>query len=1115
MGRSVRSVIAVAAALFALPALAAAQEGVTVSGRVTSEAGAPLASASVLVEGMGVGTITRDDGRYTFIVPAARAHGQQAQLTAKLIGYKAKSATITLSGTINQDFVLESNPLQLGVVIVTGAGTTSAVEKLGNVINSVDSSAIQRSNESQNVVSALAGQAPNVVVNTQGGDPGSSAFILIRGAKSLQGTNQPLFVVDGSPIDNTTESTMGGDGSTSTQNRAADINPNDIESVQILKGAAAGAIYGARAANGVVLITTKAGHPGTTRYSLHSTTSFDKVSKDYPLQTTYGQGSWGFAAHCYQNALGHSSGALTATVNDSLANCQPLAENAPFGGATARTAASRSWGPALADGTPTFNHATDIFDTGMTFDNTLQMSGGSDKTTFFLSAGSTNQSGVIVGPNNRYDRATVRLKATHQLLSSLNLNGNLAYTDGRGNYVQKGSNVSGLLLGSLRTPPEFNNNPYLSPATGLQQSYRFRNPDPTSFASSRNYDNPLFVANSDGNKSELGRFISQLGADWTPLDWLKVTETVNADYYNDWRLEALPLTSSGDPIGLVTREDINNLQIDHNLTATASHTFSPSFAGTFTLGQNLNSRRRRDTFIQGEGLKTASPLDIQNTGSYTPSEARSLEHTESYFGQATVDLFDQLYLTGALRNDGYSTFGVSDRRAWFPKASAAWQFTNALGNKDQKGFLSYGKLRASYGQTGKEPGVYQTITALCLTCQFGSGFGDFNNLSQSGVAGFITSGAAGNSDLKPERQREFEGGLDLGFLDQKVDVGLTYYNSKSTDVILQIPVNGAATGFSAQLANGAVITNKGWEATLNARPVTGANFSWDFGLSYARNDNHVVSLKGADFINYNTEGFTGAIGSAVAGDGVGVVQGQDFVRCGRGLNFDPGTGTPVDFDAACGSAPKGALYLDEDGLPVVDPTLRVIANANPQWSGNVRTNLRFFKKWQVGGLLDVRHGGSIWNGTRGALYAFGTHKDTEIRNTTGTFGENFLTDVYPVVAGPGVGVVAFATPQDWQAWFTGPGGSGGTAQQQFVEDASFVKLREISVAYTADQKWVSSIGFSSIDFRVAGRNLHTWSKYKGLDPESNLGGAEFLTQGIDYFNSPQTRSFVISIGLNK
>jgi hypothetical protein len=399
---------------------------------------------------------------------------------------------------------------------------------------------------------------------------------------------------------------------------------------------------------------------------------------------------------------------------------------------------------------------------------------------------------------------------------------------------------------------------------------------------------------------------------------------------------------------------------------------------------------------------------------------------------------------------------------------------------------------------------------------FGSGFQDFLQESQSGQSGVVTSASAGNDSLKPERTREFEGGLDFGFLDQKVDLGLTYYNSKSTDVILQIPVNGSSTGFTAALANGAVITNKGWEATLNARPITQANFAWDFGLTFGKNDNRVVSLQGAQFVSYNNEGFTGSIGASVAGSGVGVVLGEDFARCGRGLNFVPsGATTSLDVDAACGDAPKGALYLAANGQPIVDPTQRVIANAQPDWSGGVRTNFRFYKKFQVSGLLDIRHGGTIWDGTRGALYAFGTHKDTDIRDQVGTFGQNFLTDVYPNVAGPGANQPAFSTPSQWQSWFTGNGGSGSPAQFQFVEDASFVKLREVSVAYTADQKWVQSIGFSSVDFRLAGRNLHTWSNYKGLDPESNLGGAEFLTQGIDYFNSPQTRSIVVSVGLNK
>ncbi|HKC81269.1 MAG TPA: TonB-dependent receptor plug domain-containing protein, partial [Gemmatimonadaceae bacterium] len=223
-----------------------AQAGTTISGTVTSDAGVPLPSVNVLLPAFNYGTQTDDAGRYSFTVPASRANGQAANLVARVIGYTAKSVSVTLSAgqNISQDFVLVVNPLRLGDVLVTGAGTTSTRERLGSVINSVDSSLIRRSNNPQNVVSALAATAPNVEVRTQSGDPGASASIKIRGNASLTGTNQPMFVVDGQPIDNQTISTNGGDQSTVSQNRAADINPNDIESVEILKGAAAASIYG-------------------------------------------------------------------------------------------------------------------------------------------------------------------------------------------------------------------------------------------------------------------------------------------------------------------------------------------------------------------------------------------------------------------------------------------------------------------------------------------------------------------------------------------------------------------------------------------------------------------------------------------------------------------------------------------------------------------------------------------------------------------------------------------------------------------------------------------------------------------------------------------------------
>jgi TonB-linked SusC/RagA family outer membrane protein len=1002
--------------------------------------------------------------------------------------------------TVTQDFVLASNPLKLNEVVVTGAGTSTIRERLASTINTVDSSTIRRATEPQNIVSALAGKAPNVEVRTQSGEPGSSASIKIRGNASLSGTNQPLFVVDGQPIDNqtvTTDQSPGsfpGTASTVTQNRAADINPNDIESIEILKSAAAAAIYGARAANGVVLITTKRGRSGPTRISLSSTNTFDDVVKTMPMQTKYGQGLDGEPWVC---------GGLDC-VADGLHN--------------------GAWGSVLTSGTPVYDHGAEIFHTGVTSDNYLSVSGGNDRTTFYGSGGYTAQRGVIVGPNNKYNRATVRVKASQQTLSTLTLGGNLSYIDTRGGYVQKGSNTSGLLLGALRTPPEFNNQYYLDSISGLQRSYRFPSPSSASLTAGRGYDNPFFILNNNGSRSEVGRSIGNVTADWNPLDWLNVNYTLGADYYNDWRLESFPFTSSNYPSGRVIRADFNNLEIDHNLVAKATHDWGDNIQGTLTLGQNLNSRRNRSTINRGDGLNAPGPFELTNVLTIIPNEVRSLQHVESYFTQAELDLYNQLYLTVGLRNDGFSTFGASKRRHNFPKATAAWNFTNAMGVTDQKGLLSYGKLRLAYGETGKEPDVYETVTAFNLTNTFGSGYLDLLNQSQSGQGAISTDLTLGNSNLRPEVSRELEYGVDLGFFDQMADLGLTLYNKRSSDVILAAPVSAAATGSIFQLKNAGSLRNRGVELTLNVRPITTKNVAWELGMNYGHNKNTVLDLAGADFITYNNEGFSGAIGSATVGQSIGVLRGSDFARCGRGLSIDiDGDGTLDDIDALCAQTPDGngtfaknALFIGSDGLPVVDPTDRVIADPNPKHTFGFNTSVRLYNKLSLSTQFDVRKGFSVWDGTRGILLRFGTLGETLVRERTGTFGKDWMTDVYPDVAGPGAGTVAFSTPADWQNWFLGEGGGFGSTTVQFVEDGSFVKWRELGLTYTLDQSWLKGrTGFSSADIRIAGRNLHTWTNYKGLDPETNVGGAEWLTQGVDYFNSPETRSFVISLTLNR
>ena len=1063
--RTVFSVIAMAL----LPGVAAAQE-LHITGRVQGSQGEPTPGAAVVLQGMGIGTDVGADGHYTIVVPAARVQGQTVTITARAIGFTAVSRSIVLTGSqMTQDFALVSAPLRLSEVVVTGSGTETTREKLGNVINTVSGQAVAQV-ATPNVVTALAGQAPNVEIHTQSGEPGASASIRIRGYTTL-GTSQPLFVVDGTPIDNSTDVTTSTLGGTVTANRAADINSDDIASIQILKGSAAAAIYGARAADGVILITTKSGQAGATRYQLKSELTTDQVIKYEALQTEFGQGVNGNGVNCT-----HPGCVLTSV----------------------------SYGPKITG--PTYDHSRDMLHDGHTYDNNLQISGGDRNTTFFLSAGQTNQNGVVVGPNNFYDRTSVRLKATHALTSSLHIGGNANYVDSRGGYVQRGSNVSGLLLGAYRTPPDFNNFPYLDPTYGEQRSYRYPSPTGSDQTVGRGYDNPLFVAYNNGAASELGRFIGNANMDWAPNTWFSLKENFGVDNYGDYRLESLPQSSSGAPTGSVTRTDQFYLGLDNNLLVTLTKHLSGTDQAQLVVGQELNSRRDRYNYIQGSNLAAPLPFAIQNTTSWAPSESRSLRHIEGYFAQGSLDLWNQLYLTAGIRNDGYSTFGASNRTANYPKASIAWNVTNFMGNTANTGLLSYLKLRAAYGETGNEPPAYADATGFSGGGT-GSGYGDGLNGTQQGHAGLATSGSkGGGKTLKPERTKETELGTDLAFFNQKIEFGATYYNKKSTQIILRVPQSPDATGYNSALLNGAQINNQGTELTLGAHVLDTRNVGWDVNVNWSRNQSLVVSLLGAQYVGAGAS-FSGGVYSAVVGQPYGVIMGQNFAICGRGLVING-----VNIDQGCGANSNGALYIQANGLPVVDPTYRVIANPNADWLGNLSTNFRVGRNLRFNALLDIKHGGQNWNGTEGALYYFGTAAGTAIRGQQVTYGKDYFTQQYPRVAGPGAGK-SFTVGQ---SWWTGNGGGFGSVDAQFMQPGGYTKLREIGVTYTLDQPWIrSDLGLSSIDVHLAGQNLHTWTKYGGTDPETSLAGAASGSQGIDYFGLPGIRSFVLSLTLNR
>lgn len=1073
--------VALVLGLAARAPVAGAQEPATVSGSVRSEAGAPLALVTVAIPALGLGAQTNEQGRYQLVVPGARVQGQTVTLEARLVGYRPATAPIRLvAGTLTQDFTLASNPQRLSEVVVTGSGTTAVREKLGTSVSSVASDQIRKATEA-NVVNALAAKATGIEVTASAGDPGAGSAIVIRGYKTIEGNGQPLFVVDGVPIDNSTVVSEFSDAEVSYSNRALDINPNDIESIEVLKGAAAASIYGLRAANGVVLITTKSGRAGATRVSFSSVATIDEVNRVIPLQQRYGRGTNGTTPTCTANTL-----------------CQ-----------------LRSWGAEIPAGTPRFDHAREIFRNGSQFDNNLQISGGDAARNFYLSAGWLDQTGIARGPNSVLRRYSARLKGAQSLSRTLRVGGNVMYTDLAQRAVQKGNNLNGLMLGATRQPADFDPLPYRTPE-GWQRAWSF--PIVTEAGIYQIFDSPYWVAYQQRNTSDVGRAIGSVNVDWNPALWLSVQYSLGADYGNEARVVGLPPYSSGDAnTGQLYQGTNTTTIVDHNLLVSVRRQLTPAVAGRLALGQNLNSTRFRSLQVKGTGFLSSELYTLNNVVSTNlqPRNFESKINIAGYFAQAEADLWDQLYLSAGVRADQTSTLARDNRTAYFPKGSAAWNITNLLGNREQRGRLSYLKLRAAYGEVGRQPLAYQILTNFTSNTGVFAFGGGSTNPSQAGNGGLVSDSVRGDLDLKFERTKEVEAGFDFGLLDQRVDGSVAWYNARSEDVIFGVTV-APSTGFARAVRNGGTVRNRGWEVALNARLLERPDWQWEVGATWTRNRNRLLRLEGAEFVDVNG-GF--AVSRAVAGQPLGAFYADDFVRCRYGDEanfFDTSLGTQTDINAECRAtgAPEGALFIDADGFPVYDGRNKVLGDPNPNYLLGLRTGLSLLKrKLQLSALVDIKNGGQVWNGTRLALQSYGTSKYTIDRGKSFTFGKDVPGFPKGPVAGPGANT-AVPIGENW--WRIGLGNNFNGPTSQGVEGGGFTRLREVSATYSLDQPWVRGrLGATSIDLRLAGRNLALWSDYQGIDPETNLTGPIGVGRGVDYFNSPNTRSWVVSVQVNR
>ena len=1070
------SLAVIAGTILAFPSAAQAQEAMTITGSVADETGTSLGTVNVYIDGTDLATITDGSGAYSLVIPASRIDNQQHVLVAGLIGYRAGQEAITLLGDdITVNFTLVLDPIGLEEIVAVGQGLTRERRRLGATVNSISDVDIELSQERE-VVAAIAGKAPNIVVAQSSGSPGGGTYIQIRGAKSVTGGTQPLFVVDGTPFNNNStqiESSLAG---TAVQNRMADLNPDDVESIEILKGPAGAAIYGASGANGVVLITTKSGaQTNTVQSNIRFAYSSEDVTDFNQLQTTFGQGS-----------------------------------------GAAASASSSTWGPQLS-GVPIYDHGGELFQTGSGYDVNATLSGGNSRTTFFFSGGYNRINGVIRG-NNKLDRFNFRAKATQQFLSNLSLTGNLAYTNQASDLIQQGSNVSGILLGGFRTPPDFNNMPWIDEETGLHRSYRCntgplggnRGPScPFTPSTGRGYDNPFWIANEILNTANANRTFGNVRLDWDPWNWLNVSNIFGVDYSDDARYTLFPKSSSDFPDGRLIKASLNQFNLDNSLFITATGEFSADFGAQITAGQNI----RQENFdrFESEGQNVIiGGLDIEKAVTRIPTDFTATERQVGYFVDANFDLWDQLFLQGGVRYDGFSTFGTDKQWFWFPNASLAWEFTRALGTEGS-GAFSFGKVRFAYGQAGISPPVFSNVSAF-ETVTFSDGWISPLGLQSSylGQEGVSTEDVSGNAFIDPEITTEWEAGIDLAFLDSRISMGVVYFDQKTENAIFNLPV-AWSTGFDSAPLNAADFKNKGWEFQLGVVPFRGRTFTWEIDAYGGTLESITLDLSGTEELGLS--GFSSArssIAQDICGPSVdepcpyGVLFGDDMLKFGRDLNADVdcNAATPdASIDAAFPNATPGSLYITCNGFPTFDSQQRALGDPNAAWNGGVRNTFTIIENLRLSALVDWRTEMDMWNGTKGALSFFGTHASTEPFHGDGTMQtfEGF---------GPGAGQ-SVLVDQDWFQSGEGSGFTGGT--HFFIEQASYVKLRDVSLRYALTNVG-RFLGFDRAELSFTGRNLVTWTDYDGLDPESNLSGQN-NGRGLEYFNNPRVRAYVFQINL--
>ena len=1022
-----------------------------VTGMVTdANEGTPLPGVTIIVKGTTNGVTTDIDGKYSIKV------APDAVLVFSFIGMEAREIVVGERTEINVKLKTASH--QMEEVVVTALGMTKAAKGLAYSAAQVDNEEITRGGE-RSALTALQGKIAGVNISSSSGAPGASTRIVLRGYSSIAGSNEPLFVVDGVPVNNSMVGSTSLNGSVDFGNRVNDINPSDIESISILKGASASALYGSRAANGVVLITTKKGKmQDKLKIEYTNNTLFSTPLRLPKMQNRFGQG-W-------------SSGHF-------------LEENGSWG--PKFDGKNRIWGH-VVNGQQQYkpyialkDNIRDFFETGVTETNSITLSGGREKASYYLGYSNIYDNGILPTDKDYYKRNSINLRGEFKgdIVSS---SAAISYINKKVSAAQGGQGLS--VYNNLMQIPRD-----ISIVDHKDYHGQFASID--EYFTPYGVTNPYYTLNEDGNIMNDDRVFGNVQVNVKVTPWMLATVRIGNDYSSyqtkQWRSIAV---AGGSNEGDVNEKGMvsEGSGYSNEFNADAFVQFNPTF-GKFslnaTIGYNVNVRTSKALSTSVEGLDLPFFYNLANSSS-TPVVEGTLSQRRLIGAYGNIDLsfHDYLFLNIGMRNDWSSTLPEENRSFFYPAVGLSAVLTDAI--PALKKVFSFAKIRGSYGETGNDATPY-SLKSVFVKSEVDIPFGS-TIFPLGGVNAYEVSNTIGNPDLKPERTREFEFGADLRFWENRINVDFTYYKRNTKDQILRVPI-AHSSGYSTQWMNLGNVENKGVELMVGVTPIRNKDWNWDINFTFTKNKNKVIEL--SPLLQKVSLGGLTTVGF--------------FASEGLPMGYYEGTVVKRD--------PQGRPVVDANGLPIASDVKENLGNVEPDYSMGISTALSW-KGLSLSAQVDIKKGGYIYSRTADINYFVGNAEQTLFNDRQPFIVPNSVRE-YTDAEGNSV-YAENTTPISMEKicdyWNSG----GVDFDKSFLLDKTHVRLREVVLTYSLPKKIFKNSFIGGIDISLIGRNLALWTPKgnKFIDPETTTFGNNLEGEYGEFSTSPSIRNLGFSIKIS-